>query len=78
MEKGEYRVSLDTLFRILAELNVGVGEFFDDSAHEDLTPHDLHFVGEWRALSPEDRREVESFIAFKRRQGGPGSEDDDN
>ena len=30
MEKGEYRVSLDTLFRILAEFNVSISEFFDD------------------------------------------------
>jgi len=30
MEKGEYRVSLDVLFRILAEFKLGIGDFFAD------------------------------------------------
>lgn len=34
MEKGEYRVSLDTLFRILATFGVSIGDFFENLAHE--------------------------------------------
>ena len=36
MEKGEYRASLDTLLRILGELNVPVGDFFEQIADETL------------------------------------------
>src|ERR1700743_312012 len=32
MEQGEYRDSLDTLFRILAEFKMGMGEFFEEIA----------------------------------------------
>ena len=46
MEKGEYRVSLDTLFRILADLRVSIGEFFDSVARESLTPHDIALIHE--------------------------------
>lgn len=77
MEKGEYRVSLDILFRILAELHVGVGEFFDETARETLTPHDIRLVGDLRKLSVEDQREVEDFVAFKRQRQDGGALHDD-
>lgn len=68
MEKGEYRVSLDTLFKILAEFNVSIGEFFDDVARESLTPRDVRLVRDVKNLSSDVRREVEEFVAFKRSQ----------
>ena len=68
MEKGEYRVSLDTLFKILAESNVSIGEFFDDVHRESLTPAEMQMVSEFKELAPEDRREVRAFINFKRQQ----------
>jgi transcriptional regulator with XRE-family HTH domain len=68
MEKGEYRVSLDTLFRILAEFNISVSEFFDDANKETLTPRDVQVVRDLKHLPAEARREVEAFIAFKRSQ----------
>jgi transcriptional regulator with XRE-family HTH domain len=68
MEKGEYRVSLDTLFRILAEFNISVSEFFDDANKETLTPRDVQVVRDLKHLPTEARREVEAFIAFKRSQ----------
>ena len=68
MEKGEYRVSLDTLFKILAEFNVSISEFFDDVAKESLTPHDVQMVKDLKRLPGPARREVEAFIAFKRQQ----------
>ena len=73
MEKGEYRVSLDTLFKILAEFNVGIGEFFDDVHRETLSPHDVQLVRRLRKLSPEAKREVEAFVAFKRTQASDGT-----
>lgn len=68
MEKGEYRVSLDTLFRILSEFQMGVGEFFDEVARESLRPRERSMIREYQTLSPDAQREVEDFIAFKRGQ----------
>lgn len=68
MEKGEYRVSLDTLFRILTEFHLGIGEFFDDLNRESITPRDAHVIRELRSLDDDAQREIEDFIAFKRSQ----------
>jgi len=66
MEKGEYRVSLDTLFKILAEFDVSIGEFFDDVARESFSPREVRMVREFKTLAPEAQREVETLIAYKR------------
>ena len=68
MEQGEYRVSLDILFRILAEFKMSIGEFFDDVAKESITPRDVRLVQDFNSLTQDAQREVESFIAFKRAQ----------
>ncbi|MEM1203534.1 MAG: helix-turn-helix transcriptional regulator [Acidobacteriota bacterium] len=70
MEKGEYRVSLDTLFKILTEFNVSIGEFFEDYAKDALTPKDVQIVRDLNQLPADARREVEAFIAFKRSRSG--------
>jgi transcriptional regulator with XRE-family HTH domain len=62
MEKGEYRVSLDTLFKVLAEFRIGVGEFFEEVARESLTPRDLRLVSDFHDLDAHTQREVESYI----------------
>lgn len=68
MEKGEYRVSLDTLFRILAEFKVSIGEFFEGVAKESITPRDVQLVQDFKTLPEDAQRDVEEFIAFKRAQ----------
>src|ERR671921_2306461 len=68
MEQGEYRVSLDTLFRILAEFKVGIGEFFEDVAKESITPRDVQLVQNFNELPASAQREIEDFIAFKHQQ----------
>jgi len=68
MEQGEYRVSLDTLFRILAEFKMSIGEFFEGVAQESITPRDVQLVQDFNALPRDAQREVEDFIAFKRVQ----------
>jgi transcriptional regulator with XRE-family HTH domain len=68
MEQGEYRVSLDTLFRVLAEFKMSIGEFFEGVAHESITPRDVQLVQEFNCLPHDAQREVEDFIAFKRVQ----------
>ena len=68
MEKGEYRVSLDNLFKILAEFRMSVGEFFDEIAEESISPRDLQVLRDFKHLDDEGRKEVEDFIAFKKAQ----------
>lgn len=70
MEKGEYRVSLDTLFRVLAEFSVGVSEFFEDLNRDSYSPREMRLMSDVRTLSDEAQREVEAFIAFKQTLSG--------
>ena len=84
MEQGEYRVSLDTLFRILAEFKMSMGEFFEDVTQESITPRDVQLVQQFNTLPADAQREVEDFIAFKqsqsqgRRSGSPDRLDGDD
>jgi transcriptional regulator with XRE-family HTH domain len=66
MEKGEYRVSLDTLFKVLAEFRIGVGEFFEDVSRETVTPRDLRLLSDFHALDPTTQEEIEGFIHERR------------
>jgi transcriptional regulator with XRE-family HTH domain len=76
MEQGQYRVSLDTLFRILAEFKMSIGEFFEEINQETITPRDIRLIEDFNTLSMDAQREVETFIAFKRSlQGQSGDED---
>lgn len=68
MEKGEYRVSLDNLFKILAEFRMSIGEFFEEIAEESVSPKDLQVLKGYKDLDSEAQKEVEDFIAFKRAQ----------
>ena len=62
MEKGEYRVSLDTLFKVLAEFRIGVGEFFEDDPRETGSPRDLRLLSDFHALDPTTQEEIEGYI----------------
>ena len=68
MEKGEYRVSLDNLFKILAEFRMSIGEFFEEIAEDTISPRDLQILKDFKDLDEESQQEVEDFIAFKRSQ----------
>ena len=72
MEKGEYRVSLDTLFRILSEFQIGIGEFFDELNQELLSARELQLLRNFQQLPAGAQAEVEEFVAFKRTVQGPG------
>ena len=65
MEKGEYRVSLDTLFRILAEFEVSLAEFFQESSAESYSPRDMMLVRQFNKLSTDAQAEVKAFMSFK-------------
>jgi transcriptional regulator with XRE-family HTH domain len=68
MEKGEYRVSLDVLFRILQALELSLGEFFGDLAQQSLTSREGMLVESFRSLSREAQQEVVDFVNFKRQR----------
>jgi transcriptional regulator with XRE-family HTH domain len=68
MEKGAYRVSLDTLFRILAEFELSMGEFFGEVKREAASSRDAQILHHLRSLNDDAQREIEEFIAFKRSQ----------
>jgi transcriptional regulator with XRE-family HTH domain len=81
MENGEYKVGLDTLFRILQVFELSMSQFFNEPSAEEPAAASAaaarepgSFVDEpelardWETLSPEARREVREFIAFKRMQ----------
>ena len=77
MEQGQYRVSLDTLFRILAEFKMSIGEFFEEINQESITPRDIRLIEDFNTLSTDAQREVETFIAFKRTLEGQSGDDAD-
>lgn len=74
MENGEYKVGLDTLFRILQVFELSMSHFFEEPAGPDAASENAREAGvaapfeDWAALPPETRREVSEFIAFKRMQ----------
>ena len=69
MEKGEYKVSLEVLFRILQVFGMSVGEFFDEPA-EALGPSagEAELLQGFRVLSPPARAEVLDYLRFKTQQ----------
>jgi transcriptional regulator with XRE-family HTH domain len=76
MEQGQYRVSLDTLFRILAEFKMSIGEFFEEINQESITPRDIRLIESFNSLPSDAQREVETFIAFKRSRQDPLQDDE--
>ncbi len=65
MERGEYRVSLDTLLRLLTEFQVGIGEFFGEQRAQEVTPKELFLARAFSSLEPQDQQEVEALIAAR-------------
>ena len=67
METGEYRVSLDVLFRILGTFGMNFGEFFDEAGvgTDEVEQEVLSML---RRLDRRGREEVLEFLRFKIRQ----------
>jgi transcriptional regulator with XRE-family HTH domain len=74
MEQGEYRVSLDNLFKILRVFDLQIAEFFAElqeasqAMQRPLSHQDMQLLHLLRQLSPEARQEVQAFIEFKLRR----------
>jgi transcriptional regulator with XRE-family HTH domain len=69
MEQGEYKVGLDTLFKILQVFDLKMGEFFGETEHP-VDPESRDLMTDFRELSEEARREVRDFVRFKKLQEG--------
>lgn len=67
MEKGEYKVGLDVLFRILGVFGMSISEFFNESANQAGTDEG-ELLRRFRALSEESKGEVLDFVRFKEQQ----------
>ncbi len=68
MEKGEYKVGLDTLFKILAVFDLDMASFFDEGDPPSPGDEDALAWQEFLSLDEESRREVRDFIRFKKAQ----------
>jgi transcriptional regulator with XRE-family HTH domain len=77
MENGEYKVGLDTLFRILHVFELSMSHFFEEPSAEageagppaaDAPFDDAPLARDWAALPEDSRREVREFVAFKKMQ----------
>ncbi len=67
MEQGEYKVGLDTLFKILKVFDLKMGEFFGET-EQPIDPDARELITDFRDLSKEARLEVRDFVRFKRLQ----------
>ena len=65
MEQGEYKVGLDTLFKILQVFDLKMGEFFGETEHPDEAAS-RELVTDFETLSSEAQREVRDFVRFKK------------
>ena len=72
MERGEYRVSLDTLLRLLGEFQVGIGEFFGERQKEQVTSKELFLARAFSTLEDKDKKDVEALI-HSRQNGRNGA-----
>lgn len=67
MEKGQYKVGLDTLFKILQVFDLKMGEFFGETV-EPRTDETKELISDLQGLSGEAQREVRDFVRFKKTQ----------
>ena len=65
MEQGEYKVGLDTLFKILQVFELKMGEFFgENEPPDDAVAREL--VNDFESLSSDAQKEVRDFVRFKK------------
>ena len=74
MEQGEYKVGLDTLFKILHVFDLKMGEFFGESEKAEAAEA-RELVTEFQELTSEAQREVRDFVRFKKLQQQPEKPD---
>jgi transcriptional regulator with XRE-family HTH domain len=67
MEQGEYKVGLDTLFKILQVFDLKMSEFFGETEGQPQE-ETRELVSEFESLSGDAKREVRDFVRFKKLQ----------
>lgn len=66
MEKGEYRVGLETLLKILQVFDVAIGDFFGEADGEaGRSSAEGELLRRFRGLSDGARSEVLDYVRFK-------------
>ena len=70
METGEYKVSLETLFRILTVFEMNVAEFFLEQASGKPRSDEGEILDLLRRLDDRERNEIREFLQFKVAQRG--------
>jgi transcriptional regulator with XRE-family HTH domain len=72
MEQGEYKVGLDTLFKILQVFDLKMSEFFGET-EEPSAEEERQLVAAFQVLPENARREVLDFARFKQTQAAPAT-----
>jgi transcriptional regulator with XRE-family HTH domain len=70
MEQGEYKVGLDTLFKILQVFDLKMSEFFGET-EQPSAEEERELVATFQSLPEEARRELLDFARFKKTQASP-------
>jgi transcriptional regulator with XRE-family HTH domain len=65
METGEYKVSLETLFKVLSVFEMNIAEFFQEQIPLRPTSKEAEVLDLFRQLDIEDMEEVADFLRFK-------------
>ena len=66
METGEYKVSLDALFRILGVFGMEIGEFFrDESRPSTPAQRERELLRLYRRMDADGQRETLEYLRFK-------------
>jgi transcriptional regulator with XRE-family HTH domain len=65
MENGEYKVSLETLFRILSVFEMNIAEFFHEDLPGLMKDRDAELLRHFHRLSPRSQDEILDFMQFK-------------
>jgi len=66
MENGDYKVSLEALFKILSIFQMNIAEFFHEEAPPSISEREIDFLRDYQKLDPAGQREVWDFLRFKR------------
>ena len=65
METGEYKVSLETLFKVLSVFEMNIAEFFQEQIPLQPNSKEAELLDLFRRLDIEDMEEVADFLRFK-------------
>ncbi len=65
MENGEYKVSLEALFKILSIFEMNIADFFHEEVGGGARDEDAEILRHYQRLTSKAQEEVQDFIQFK-------------